>query len=134
MAVPSSGSISLAHFHQEFGLGYSFNSYRGKGSVPGSGQIWFSQMYGAANQVREPGSGYVFDWNYYYFANGNIRGGNFFTYCVWNGTTVNAPTAGTLTSFSSGGATYYRGPTYYGDGDDGAFATWSMYDCYRTIP
>ena len=49
MTLSTSGAISLAQMHAEFGLGYSFASYRGKGSVPASGTVYFSQMYGASN-------------------------------------------------------------------------------------
>ena len=116
MPLQSSGPISLANMNSYFGLGYSFNSYRGYGSVPSSGQISFSQMYGAL--LREPTSGE-------YYVN---SGGRFSTlvennlvwgwgyssegtdYIRWNGSNVFIGTLGPSTvSAVIGSATYYRG-------------------------
>ena len=136
MALPSSGTISLWQMNQEFGLGYGFNSYRGKGSVPATGQIWFSLMYGATAVVREPASGeYYSQANPYYFWTVNVQelaGTISITFnsdgAQFNnerGFTYNAgASAPTLTSLSNYGKTYYRGSNKGG----------SNYAIYRTTP
>lgn len=41
----------MSMFNTEFSLGNSFSAYRGKGNVPASGPISFSQLYGATASV-----------------------------------------------------------------------------------
>jgi hypothetical protein len=99
-------------FHAEFGLGYSFASYRGKGSLPASGPMYFSQLYGASNIVREPASGETYalnstDWKMNPTGGGDGKGR---LDIVWGGAAVygNGTPAAT-TSVLAGGKTYYRG-------------------------
>ena len=51
MAIPSSGPLSMQMFNTEFGLGNNLNAYRGKGIMPATGPISFSQLYGASASV-----------------------------------------------------------------------------------
>lgn len=47
MVMPSSGPISMAQAHAEFGLGYSLNAYYGcDAGVPTSGAISLGHLYG----------------------------------------------------------------------------------------
>lgn len=131
MALPSSGAISLAAMNTEFGLGYSFNSYRGKGSVPASGAISFSQMYGASNITRQPASGDYYNNSssplYYYGQVDAISGWRIY----WNNTLIsnNASSGGTQTV---GSYTYYR-TTLRSSGGSGGSA-FQYYGIYRIGP
>jgi hypothetical protein len=100
----------MSYFNTEFGLGYSFASYRGRGSVPASGTIYFSQMYGAAN--RDPVSGDYYTLNSWEWAMNPTGGGDGQGHLQlrWNG--AMAYTNGihaNVTSITWGdGWTYYR--------------------------
>jgi hypothetical protein len=123
----------MAMFHTEFGLGYSFASYRGKGSLPASGAMFFSQLYGASNIIREPASGEIYQTSaptYYWqvITNGGGDGkGRHDIY--WAGTLVygNGVPYQT-TTLAAGGKTYYRGAQQYQSG------TTIKYSFYRTTP
>jgi hypothetical protein len=77
MTLPSSGALSFGAIRTEFGLGNSISSYRGKGSVPASGAIKFSQLYGASAGVLVTmvcgDSGFGLIGYYSYFAAGSIN-------------------------------------------------------------
>ena len=53
MALQSSGQISLKNIADEFNdsAPHKLSEFRGKGSIPASGQAKISQMYGASNAV-----------------------------------------------------------------------------------
>ncbi|GAB2806422.1 hypothetical protein GCM10027276_03870 [Comamonas piscis] len=55
MVMPSSGPISMAQAHAEFGLGYNLNAYYGCDSgVPISGAISLANLYGKQKRVAYP--------------------------------------------------------------------------------
>lgn len=132
MPLQSSGAISLADMHNFFGLGYSFASYRGRGSAPGSGPMSFSQLYGAVKLVREPPSGEYYSAGAYDWAVLSSLGGQASVY--FNGLLA-SPVGGS--SFSYGAATYYQG-SYQGrttqntGGQNGQAITTDHYGIYRT--
>lgn len=139
MPIPSSGAISMSMFNTEFGLGNSFSAYRGKGSVPASGPISFSQLYGASNVIREPTSGEYYDqykepYSFWSVNTQELAGTisitfNGFTFS--NGGKLIFPMGTpTQTSIVFEGKTYYRGTLKQGSNNTYG----AVYAIYRTTP
>lgn len=113
MALPASGTISLAQMNTEFGLGYSFNAYRGawKSTVPTTGPISFSQMYNARQKIYEYG-GYQASYRMWYNQSTTK------TIIYWYGTVIynSSYLGGVGTTYYSGGYYYYPGTFAYASG------------------
>lgn len=112
MALQTSGAISLSDVAGEFGgsAPHSLSEYYGVASgIPSSGTISLSHFYGAADApTREPASGYYYQADVYHFGQAGVCGN---LYTAWAGANMGVHTT---TSFTTGGWTYYRGPTNYG--------------------
>lgn len=136
MPLQSSGAISLSDMQSFFGLGYSFASYRGRGSVPASGPISFSQMFGAT--LRDPTSGDYYSsptsgyrWRYERDEfGGAYSGGGIY----WNGSAVGNYSAAAGSSYTTGGWTYYRSSQRTSGSykpNRNTTVTWYAYGIYR---